>query len=76
MRAYDNDQHVRSLKKTARPVFYNIHALRLYLEALERAQNSLRFEGVTVEMALAENFGGALLRALLKAYARMMVDNG
>jgi hypothetical protein len=33
-----------------------------------RAMDSLQYEGVTVEMALAENFEGALL----KAYSKML----
>jgi len=67
LRAYDNDQRIRSQHPTKRPVFYNVHALRLYHEALARAMDSLQYEGVTVEMVLAENFEGALLKALLKA---------
>ena len=73
LRAYDNDQRVRSQHPTKRPVFYNLHALRLYHEALARAMDSLQYEGVTVEMALSENFSGALLKALLKAYSKMLV---
>ena len=57
---------------TKRPVFYNLHALCLYREALARAMDSLQYEGVTVEMALSENFTGALLKALLKAYSKML----
>ena len=72
LRAYDNDQHIRSLHPTKRPVFYNVHALRLYHEALARAMESLKFEGVTVEQSLAENFTGHLLKTLLKAYAKML----
>jgi hypothetical protein len=72
LRAYDNDQRVRSQHPTKRPVFYNLHALCLYHEALARAMDSLQHEGVTVEMALAENFEGALLKALLKAYSKML----
>ena len=34
---------------------------------------SLQYEGVTVEMALAENFSGHLLKTLLKAYAKMLI---
>jgi hypothetical protein len=70
---YDRDQRMRSADKTKRPVFYNPFALGLYLEALERAMGSLQFEGVSVEMALAENFTGHLLKTLLKVYSSMMV---
>ena len=72
LRAYDNDQRERSQHPTKRPVFYNLHALCLYHEALARAMDSLQHEGVTVEMALSENFSGALLKALLKAYSKML----
>jgi hypothetical protein len=72
LRAYDNDQRERSQHPTKRPVFYNLHALCLYHEALARAMDSLQYEGVTVEMALSENFTGALLKALLKAYSKML----
>ena len=40
---------------TKRPVFYNLHALCLYREALARAMDSLQHEGVTVEMAQSTN---------------------
>ena len=71
--AYDADQLKRSMHPTKRPVYHNPFALGLYREALERAMGSLQFEGVTVEMALAENFTGYLLKALLKTYAKMLV---
>jgi hypothetical protein len=71
LRAYDDDQHKRSLHPTKKPVYYNPFALGLYREALERAMGSLQYEGVTVEMALAENFTGHLLKTLLKTYAKM-----
>jgi hypothetical protein len=38
--------------------------------------DSLQHEGVTVEMALVENFEGALLKALLKAYSKMLPAKG
>jgi hypothetical protein len=75
LRAYDADQHKRSLSASKRKVYYNVHALVLYHEALERAMSSLRFEGVTVEMALAENFTGYLLKALFKAYSKIKGGN-
>ena len=70
---YNADQLRRSLHPTKRPVYFDPSALRLYTEALERAMGSLQYEGVTVEMALAENFSGHLLRTLLKAYAKMLI---
>ena len=70
---YNTDQFHRSLHPTKRPVYFNPSALRLYTEALERAMGSLQYEGVTVEMALAENFSGHLLKTLLKAYAKMLI---
>jgi hypothetical protein len=72
LRAYDANQHTRSLHPTKKPVYWNPFALKLYMEALERAMFSLCFEGVTVEMALAENFTGTLLRDLLKTYSKML----
>jgi hypothetical protein len=69
---YDRDQRMRAADKTKRPVFYNPFAIGLYCEALERAMGSLQFEGVTVEMALAENFSGYLLKTLLRTYAKML----
>jgi hypothetical protein len=72
---YDRDQRMRAADSTKRPVYYNPFALGLYLEALGRAMDSLKFEGVAVEMALAENFEGYLLRVLLKVYARMMAPH-
>jgi hypothetical protein len=74
--AYDLDQHKRSLSPSKRRVYYNPFALGLYLEALERAMGSLQFEGVTVEMALAENFIGHLLKTLLKTYSKMLAEGG
>ena len=70
---YNADQLRRSLHPTKRPVYFNPSVLRLYTEALERAMGSLQYEGVTVEMALAENFSGHLLKTLLKAYAKMLI---
>ena len=70
---YNTDQFHRSLHSTKRPIYFNPSALRLYTEALERAMGSLQYEGVTVEMALAENFSGHLLKTLLKAYAKMLI---
>jgi hypothetical protein len=75
LRAYDADQYKRSLPASKRRVYYNQSAYRLYLEALERAMGS-QFEGVTVEMALAENFTGHLLKTLLKAYSKMLPKGG
>ena len=70
---YNTDQFHRSLHPTKRPVYFDPSAMRLYTEALERAMGSLQYEGVTVEMALAENFSGHLLKTLLKAYAKMLI---
>ena len=72
LQAYDADQHKRSLSASKRKVYHNPFALGLYYEALERAMGSLQFEGVTVEMALAENFTGHLLKTLLKTYSKML----
>jgi hypothetical protein len=76
LQEYDNDQHKRSLSASKRRVYYNPSANRLYFEALERAMCSLQFEGVTVEMALAENFTGHLLKTLLKTYIKMLNPQG
>jgi hypothetical protein len=72
LRIYDNDQFVRSLNRTKKPVYYNPFARGLYMGALERAMGSLQYEGVTVEMALAENFSSHLLKTLLKTYSKML----
>jgi hypothetical protein len=45
---------------------YNRWAFGQYLEAIERVDKSLEFEGVTVRQALVENFCGRLLDVLLK----------
>lgn len=73
---YDADQRTRSMNALGRKgmVYYNPFALGLYREALERAMGSLKFEGLTVEMALAENFTGYLLKSLLKVYAKMVAQ--
>ena len=72
---YDTVNYRRDIARRAKGKSsqYNIHANRLYLEALARAMESLTFEGVTVEMALSENFEGHLLKTLLKEYACMLV---
>jgi hypothetical protein len=64
LEAYDTKQftnHIRNPKKR----YYNIHALPLYKEALERASNAINC-GTTRREALLESYTGKLLDIMLK----------
>lgn len=61
---YDQKQLRLSLKNRKR--FYNIHALRLSLEAVERACAAYYKDGCT-RQAVVENFCGQLLDVCLAA---------
>jgi hypothetical protein len=42
----------------------------MYLEAIDRVVASLAFEGVTLRMAITENFTGHMLNYLLRKVAK------
>lgn len=46
---------------------YNRYALAQYLAAVDRVCESIKHEGVTIQMALHENFEDRLLDVCLKA---------
>jgi uncharacterized glyoxalase superfamily protein PhnB len=66
--AYDYGIRLRAARNSR--VYHNPFALALYSEAIDRVVASLAFEGVTLRMALTENFTGHMLNYLLGKVAR------
>jgi hypothetical protein len=63
--AYDEKQQVSAMRNRRR--YYNPHALRLYLEAIDRAFNCPVFPQSTQRQIVLSAFCGQLLDVCLKA---------